>query len=278
MGYLFQILSVFSFGAGNVLWKFLGGTTNIFHVIAVRSFLTTFLFLILWLIEFDLKGTSFDYTFTIVLCAISFWGLYFFNLSIRNSKATFTVTVAGLNSMFGIITGILVFNEHPSTYFYFALLLVFVGLFLLEENSIRQLSIGNLYALLAAMIWGSTFALFKIPIQRIGTTSFSFLLEATVFGMSGILLTKSLIDKNQRIRLKKSEFKILFFLAFTTFLGVNLFSQAVQLIPITQIALISSFTPVVSIILSRLLLKESITLKQGIGIGLINLGIIGAQL
>jgi len=278
MGYLYQILSVFSFGTGNVLWKFLGPSTNIFHVIAIRSLFTSFLFLILWLVDFNINGSVTDYILAIGLCAISFWGLFFFNLSMRKTTATFTVTVAGLNSLFGIITGIIVFNEQPDIFFYLALILVFIGLYLLEENSYRQLTFGNLYALLAAIIWGSTFALFKIPVQTIGATSFSFLLEATVLTMSGILLIPTLIKKEDKTPLKKSELIILFFLAITTFLGVNLFSHAVQLVPVTQIALISSFTPVVSLILSRLLLKESITLKQGIGIGLINLGIIGVNL
>lgn len=179
MGYLFQILSVFSFGTGNVLWKFLGPSTNIFHVIAIRSLFTSFLFLILWLVDFNINGSVTDYILAIGLCAISFWGLFFFNLSMRKTTATFTVTVAGLNSLFGIITGIIVFNEQPDIFFYLALILVFIGLYLLEENSYRQLTFGNLYALLAAIIWGSTFVLFKLPVQTIGATSFSFFLSGS---------------------------------------------------------------------------------------------------
>ena len=226
MGIILQILSVVSFSLGNVLWKLFHVKSNIFTIISKRSFITALLFLVAVLISDSWQATLFKpYLTAIALSIISFWGLYFYNLSIRILKAGQTTTVTGLTSFFGVVTSIIVYQESFNITLIFVSLLIVSGLFLIEDKFTFKWSKGTLYAIIAAFIWGTTFALFKIPVEQIGSLQFSFVLECCVFVESALIV---LFSKNKsNYKLSKKELIIVALLAITTFSGVLLYNLSV---------------------------------------------------
>jgi drug/metabolite transporter (DMT)-like permease len=151
--------------------------------------------------------------------------------------------------------------------------LVIVGLFLLEgKKPILKWSKGTNYALIASFFWGTSFALFRIPIEKIGSVNFSFSLEFTVCIMA--ILIGFFTKEKQNSKVSKQAVYTIIVLALLGYLGVVFYNKAITIIPVSTLSIMGTFTPVITIIISHIYLKEKFTKNQYIGIS----NIIGATL
>ena len=269
------------FGIANCLWIFpLKDMTNT-KIILVRSFLTTIFFGILLLInlQFEIPFLGkipdnlkiINFVYVILICAFSYFGLFFFSLSLKETKVSLAVPVSSIGAIFGIITAIVVYNESFSVNKIFSGLMFFIGLMFINESAINQkfkLSKGIIYNLLAAFFWGISFSLFRLCVNWLGATLFSFVLEITVFLMS--IITFKFFNPNDTFlnfkNVSVTSFKFVMLLAILVFIGVLSNSLAFYLLPVNEMSLLGVFTEVISIIFAFLVLKEKITLNQKVGI------------
>lgn len=264
-GILYQLLSMFSFGAGNVVWKIPQKTLGVFKIITIRTIVTVLLIGTLMVFNNAYNGTLNDWLFAILISAISFLGLAFYNLSLKTTTVSQSITVTSAGALFGVITSIIAYGEKPSWKLLIALVLIVVSLFFIENKKpIFKWSKGTFYALLAAFFWGTTFALFRIPAESIGSINFSFVLELTVLCCAIIALVFTKPNKpNEQPTLKTYLTVIL--IGCLGFLGVVFYNKAVVLIDVSTLSVMGAFTPIISIIISHIVLKERFNTLQYVG-------------
>jgi len=274
-GYLYQLSSMLSFGISNLLWKYPQQDMPVYKIITLRSMLTTLLFGVLAYYLAEGESSLYGWFLAIGISAVSFWGLLFYNLALKHSTVCQSITVTSASAIFGVATSIIAYNEPLTLNLLIALSLIILGLFFLEKKKpILKWGKGTFYALLAAFFWGTTFALFRLPINELGGLRFSFSLEATVCLSALILmLFNKQKEKNNKIQTPKKvittqSYLIIVLLAILCFGGVFFYNKAVLLAPVSELSVMGSFTPVITIIASHLLLKERFKPIQYLGMAL----------
>lgn len=110
-GILYQLISMFSFGTGNVLWKLPQKSFGVFQIILLRTTISVILIGGLALYISDFKGALNDWLFAFIVSAISFLGLAFYNLSIKYSTVSQSITITSIGALFGVLTSAITYNE-----------------------------------------------------------------------------------------------------------------------------------------------------------------------
>ena len=272
-GFIYSLISMFSFGIGNLLWKVPQKSLPIYKIITIRSFITTSLFLITILLYSSFSINLNGWLIAIGISAFSFFGLFFYNVSLKHTQVSQSITITSVGAVFGVLTSLIVYNEVFSWYLVGSLTLIVLGLFLLEDKKpILKWSKGTNYALLASFFWGTSFALFRIPIEKIGSVNFSFSLEFTVCLMA--ILIGLFTKEKQKNKISKQAIYTIVVLAILGYLGVVFYNKAITIIPVSTLSIMGTFTPVITIIISHIYLKEKFNKNQYLGIA----SIIGASL
>jgi drug/metabolite transporter (DMT)-like permease len=273
-GIIYQLISIFSFGTSNVLWKFPQKYFSVFKIIVIRTLVSVVLFSIVAIIFHEQKGELSDWIGALIIGFTSFLGLVFYNMSLKNSKVSHTITVTSISALFGVLTAIILYNEKFTWNLGVSFFLIVTGLFLLgSKKPILHWGRSTFYAILAAIFWGITFALFKIPVEAIGSYNFSLVLECAV--LVGALLL--LMGESNQKSSHQPDIKTYLIIACTGvlgFFGVLFYNLAVARVPISTLSVMGVFTPVISIVISHLILQERFTVLQYVGMGCTLTGVV----
>jgi uncharacterized membrane protein len=273
-GIFYQLLSMFSFGTSNVLWKFPQKSIPVFKIIVLRTIVSVLLFGVVAYLFGEVKGNISDWLVAIVISLVSFLGLVFYNLSIKESKVSHTITVTSTSAVFGVFTALIAYDEEPKLVLLLSLSLIVIGLFLLESKKQHfNLSRSTFFAILAAFFWGTTFALFRIPVEAIGNYNFSLVLESSV--LLGALLLYFSFKRGKPTHVPTTRtYLTIVSIGILAFLGVLFYNLAVVKVDVSTLSVIGAFTPVISIVLSHILLKEKFTFIQYLGMICTLIGVI----
>lgn len=267
-GIFYQLISMFSFGTGNVLWKLPQKSFGVFKIIVLRTSVSVTLIGGLAFFTSTFKGNLNEWIIAIIISAISFLGLVFYNLSIKYSTVSQSITITSMGAVFGVITSAIAYSEVIKWNLWISLIIIIVGLFFLENKKpILKWSKGSYYALLAAFFWGTTFALFRIPANALGEVNFSFVLEFTVLNCALIGLffqkqTKHVFSPTTKTYLIIATIGVL------GFIGVLFYNLAVTIVDVSVLSVMGAFTPVISIGISHVILNERFKSIQYAGMGL----------
>lgn len=280
-GILFISLSILSFGVGNCLWVWPLKRLNFLQVIILRSFLTAVLFAGLIVVSFitdfpePLKDDHManvpaltEVLSAVAICGFSYFGLYFYTRSLKEEKVGIAVPVSSINSLFGVLFGILVLNE-PFSYLLLVLVLAFAfAIYLIDYKPVKTFSLSNgvMYNLAAAFFWGVGFAMFVFPVKAIGVLFFSFLLETTVCIFSIALYRM----QAGRWFFALSEIDIpILLLAVAGFGGVIFYNYSLLYLPVSMISALNALVPAVSVVISSIVLRERLRALQYVGVMII---------
>ena len=208
IGFVQKIIGSLFFLISGLLWKKLLTKKLNYHVIFYRT-LSSLFFILLLIIIYHFYGIEsysvkvlyeaslWDWTFTIGLCAFSYWGLYFYTTAIQNGRYSFVTPLSGVTVLFSFFTSVFIYNESLTLLKCTALLFIIGGLLYHQKDKFINIQISKevLFILLSSIFWGISFVLYLIPIKKFGVLNFSFILEFCVF-MSTVLL---LITKDKKI-------------------------------------------------------------------------------
>ena len=256
---------MFSFGTGNVLWKLPQRSLRVFNIISLRTLVSLTLIggIMLYLNQF--QGSLSDWFWAVIISVFSFLGLAFYNLSIKYSTVSQSITTTSISALFGVLTSVLLYDESISWNLILSMILIVLSLFLLEDKKpMFKWSKGTFFALLAAFFWGTTFALFKIPVQSIGEINFSFVLELTVL-VSAFIFGRFFKGAKPKENPTMKTYLIIGLIGILGFIGVVSYNIAVILIDVSVLSIMGAFTPIISIVLSHIILKERFKTIQYLG-------------
>ena len=138
---------MFSFGTGNVLWKLPQKSFGVFKIISLRTIVSVTLVGSLMLYNNQYVGNLNDWLIAYAFSALSFLGLAFYNLSIRHSTVSQSVTTTSISALFGVTISVLLYKESITWNLIVSLTLIVIGLFLLEgKKPLLKWSKGTVYA------------------------------------------------------------------------------------------------------------------------------------
>lgn len=275
-GLFWLVMSQISFGITNVLWKKPQEKTGTLSLIIARSFCTLLIFGIISLSRGDLQKLDFFLLSKIVfLCAINYFGLFFYLKSIKEKQVSEVLGLGKMGTIIGVLIGYFYYDEKISLPVFVAIVLSLLGPILIDGFLNRgkfKISKAFIFANLSVIFWSSDF-FYKNSVQKVGPFLFSFILEVTVFSLSFILLKVNREELTiSPLRNFKNEFS---FLVILGFLGIYGSIHAVKDLPVTLFAMLGLLYPLTTFLVSRIYLKEKLEASQWIGI---ILGIIGSLL
>lgn len=279
--YLFGLISAFCFGISNVYWKTAGKFNSFSNIVFFRGIIATTCFAITWFIlansnnntslTINTGATFLQYIKTILLCLICSLGLVFYLLSLNYSPVSISVPLSSIN-IFSILTAVFILGETFKTIYFASFALALAGILLSQSFKMEkgQWNKGATFALLASLVWGTTYALFKFSASWIGAIPLAFILECsvTITAFVWMVFSKSVPSKRNEY-LSTKNIKHYFILATLLVGGTLFFNLAIQQIPVLVINILGNFTLVVSISVGMLVYKERLSIKQLAGIGLV---------
>lgn len=280
MGGIFVIVSSLFFGFSNAYWKRATSDLPFFIIIFCRGLITTSIFGILWLLDFNfgffspyvgpLQQFNLEQLFiTVLMCLLSGFGLFFFVKSMQGGVVNLVAPLSSLN-IFGLLTATFVLGEPWKKSYWLPIIIMTLGLVILffakatlKLNSTQKKALS--YGLLSALIWGFDYTLFKIPIKWMGVLPFSFLLELSITLFSYFLI----IGYKFRIRdyVLNAKFIINTLILSICLLGGSMFIHLAYLnTTIAQINFFAQSQLIFTLIFGAFLYKEKMVFRQYLGI------------
>lgn len=275
-GYLAQFISMLAFSLSNVLWRYPLRKLSPAAAILFRSFFSVgFFVIVLHLNNGFYFASGLLVLQTLLICLISFFGLYFFNIALTKDSTTATVIATTATFIFGHLTTIFLLKEKPTETAYLGMFIILAGIVLSDWHHIKKakLSKAILFGGLASLFWGLTFPLLSEPSKSLGFMQTGFILEISVLVMAflGFLFTKtknSLVPKNVIQNLP-----ILILLGCLAGTAVVFQTYTYTQIPVHIAGAISASTHLLSIFFAFLLFKEKAHINNYFGAGLATIGI-----
>lgn len=291
MSLLFQLLSILGFSFGNSLWHNPVLKLPVTFIIAFKSLVTSLLFLLAIIITYKYslfndygitKNISelnfFDVIYGVGLCAISYWGLYFFNQSLKHTKSGITITVSSAGTIIGFLTAIFIYNEKLSFINILSSIIATFGLWCLEKLNPAFFKLkftrGMLFGLLSMLFWRIG-GLFPLVINKIGVLQFSLVLEFTVFTISAVMFLLSKKKKDLCYDNVKPFITIILLIALSNFCGILGNHMALKFTSFVNYTILGFLAPIVTFSISILFYKEKYSLIQYIGFIIMIFGGIG---
>lgn len=278
---LITILGHISYGTTNVLWKNPRNELGTLPLIIIRSLCCFLIFLVSYFVLTGLQiipttqFTWIDLVQTAGICAVNYFGLFFFLQSMKHTQVSNTIGFGKIGLIIGVATGYFFYGEEISALKIFLCIVVLIGVSLIEmsgRTSKRSfLSKGLLYTVLAKIFWSTAY--FYVPfIDKLGPVLFCAVLEFTVCTLSCILflMNPTKIDFKNITPTTKKEIGLLIFLGT---LGTFCLNFALANMSIILFAIIGLIEPVLGLLISKFYHKESLSRYQKIGI---TLGILSA--
>ncbi|MBH1960710.1 MAG: DMT family transporter [Flavobacteriia bacterium] len=274
------IMGHLAYGTTNVLWKNPRNDLGTLPLIIIRSFACMIIFGTGYFILTGLKViptpdfTWLDIVQTMGICAVNYFGLYFYLKSMKYTQVSNTIGFGKIGLIIGIAIGYFVYNEELSALKIILSIAVLAGVWLIDSAARQQSAIiskGLIFTILSKIFWASAY--FYVPfINKLGPMLFCVVLEITVCALSCLLyLSKpTKVDLKNISRRTKYELGLLIILGTT---GTFCLNFALGSISIILFAIIGLIEPVIGLGISKIYHKESLTRMQQAGIAL---GIIAA--
>lgn len=291
IGLLYALISALCFGISNAWWKKAVAGDDFSRIVFYRGLLAVSLFGLCWLLLHN-SGVSpllvrtetaplSAWLLAVLLCIGCSFGLLFYLSSLRYAPVSIAVPLSSVN-VFSILTAVFILRENFRPVYYLCFLLAGSGAWLLSKNTNRSDTggyQGYLYAVLAALFWGTTYALFWYPARWLGAIPLAFLLETCVVLLALVWnLIQAPTDMKIYRRPSITSFGHYAFLSFLLVGGTLFFNLAIQLTDVLLLNLTGNFSLITSVLLGWWLLRERIGRRTWAGIGLLLASLLLSQL
>ncbi|MBD3280152.1 EamA family transporter [Candidatus Dojkabacteria bacterium] len=282
---ILAVVAMFGFGISNGISKKYAQAVGPLRLITYPRVLVVGGLFILSVVSW--QNVTFDWKYIglgIFTIAISYFGLFFFNKSIEVGKVGVAVPVTAGRIIISAMVGVMFLEDSLNLLQFMSIFLVTFGIALLsldfrqlKNSNILNIESGVPYAVLAALFWGASMPFFGYFGNKVGVVFFAFLTELTVFSQS-IVHTKlrgmKVVVARKRL---KENITGLAFIGVCTLIASLSVTAGFATGKVGIVAAISGSSPVISVLVARLLFKELLEPKQYIAIFLVVAGIVGTS-
>lgn len=262
-----------SYGVTNTLWKNPRDILGTLPLIIFRSFFSFCIFIsgyyifTYWNVLQTKSFSSIDLLETFGICAINYFGLFFFLKSLKHTQISNTIGFSKVGLIQGIAIGYFFYHEKISLLKIFICILILIAIFLIEKtikNKPKKMSKGLIFTILSRFFWASAF--FFVPfIESLGILLFCAVLEFTVFALSIVLylFNPIKINFNNIDRNIKIEMILLVVLGVVGTLSLN---YAIVNVSVIIFAFMGLIEPIIGLLISRFYHNEKLDIYQIFGI------------
>lgn len=288
LGFTALFAAGFIFGLTDVVLKKIQTNDNTLIILISRSLVSVVGLLIIYVLSIPFSNLLLEWKLSVphpdlscipiavLLCAISYFGLFFFMQALKYKSASETVGLNKIELIIAIVIGVFLYKENISVPKIICILLIVMGVFMLERSTSEKrtgiITKGLFYILLARICW-SVGLLFIPLIKALGVLLFSLIMESVVLLLSIIIY----LFKYRSIRIQKwnakSIMKPIVLIGILGIAGEILANISRANLPVILLALLSLSTPITVLLLAQWKLHERLGKIQWLGIGL---GILGS--
>jgi drug/metabolite transporter (DMT)-like permease len=283
---LSALVTLFCFGLSNGMQKRHVLSLGSIRMIAYRAAIIVVCLIAVNIAFWERINWRWEYIlFGATVAAVSYFGLYFVSRGMEYGKVGVIVPISSARVLVASLVGLFFLNERLSGLQWFMLLLTVGGVVLssinisdFKDSKIFSWQSGIPYALLAALFWGCTFALFGIPSAMIGALFFSLILEAVV-GIVAVIQGKL---QGQKIAITRKEFqenwKGMLIIGLIGAIGSVFLNVGYATGQVSIVTAVSSASPLIATLYGRIVYGEQLSRQQYLAVILIVFGIIGLSL
>ena len=281
---LVTILGHLFYGTTNVMWKNPRNEMGTLPLIITRSFFSFLIFLISFfaLTNSGLittpKITFWDLLSTAAICAVNYFGLFFYLKSLKHAPVSSTIGFGKVSLIIGVLSAYFLYDEEISTVKIIMCIIVLIGVTFIERAArigSAVMSKGLMYSILCKLFWGTSY-LFVPFIDKLGPILFCVVLEFIVCTLSCLLLigSRSKFPSHTVSRRTKFEIGILVVLGTGGTFCLNFALANISILLFATLALIE---PILGLIISKIYHKERLTPLQyaGVWMGIVAAFVLG---
>jgi drug/metabolite transporter (DMT)-like permease len=277
LGILCGLVAMFCLGIGDSIVRKsitqLGAAQSLFY----RNLVISILLGAVVLSASHFRPTVPQLLFAIGIGVLAYLPVLFVYKAFKIGKMGVVKPVASAYIVFTALFSFIIFSEQPTLAQWVGIVALLIGVVLisvdfdeLRNSELLKVSSGVPFALLAAVSWGLTFALYKIPIGALGAIPASFIVETMIFTCSALyLLTTRTWKKPSRSSLVQ--------LTLVGILGATAsiaFNFGVQYAGAGIVAALVGSNALVTTIYARIIDHETLTFKQYASVSIIILGVV----
>jgi drug/metabolite transporter (DMT)-like permease len=279
------LLGPIGYGVANVLNKITGNAVGTDRSVFLQTSFAAIFATVATIIFFSFGEVNVEwYLIAFSIGLAGYFPLFFFIKAITTGKAGVVVPIVDLATVVALVCTYIFFGQTVSNVGLFFVVMILLGVVLLsikvrdfKQSKIFDLRSGVFYAIVAAVLWGSSYFLWSLPTSVIGPFVTSIILEIGTCTAS--LITILLIKQEKFVgTIPKNIWLVGALVGFCGFLGtfgINLSISQVGA-PITFAVL--GARPAVSALVSYFYFKESLNLKQIFAMLIIMIGVAGVAL
>lgn len=271
---LVTILGHLCYGTTNVMWKNPRNEMGTLPLIITRSCCSFLIFLTSYFVLTNLeiiptpKITFWDLLSTAGICAVNYFGLFFYLKSLKHAPVTSTIGFSKVSLIIGVLSAYFLYDEEISNLKIFLCIIVLIGVTLIERaarigpNTV--ISKGLLYSILSKIFWGTAY-LYVPFLDTLGPILFCVVLEFVVFTMSCLLLlgSRGKFPTHKISRRTRFEIGILVVLGTGGTFCLNFALANISILLFATLALIE---PILGLIISKIYHKEKLSPLQYAGV------------
>lgn len=270
---LITILGHLCYGTTNVMWKNPRNEMGTLPLIITRSFFSFLIFLFSFIALTNLglltapKITFRDLLSTAGICAVNYFGLFFYLKSLKHAPVSSTIGFGKVSLIIGVLSAYFLYDEEISALKIGMCIIVLIGVTFIERAArigSAVMSKGLMYSILCKLFWGTSY-LFVPFIDKLGPILFCVVLEFIVCTLSCLLLlaSRSKFPSHTVSRRTKFEIGILVLLGTGGTFCLNFALANISILLFATLALIE---PILGLIISKIYHRERLTPLQYAGV------------
>lgn len=278
IGIIFGIFTMISFGVQDFLMAKISRYIGSFRTSLWFVLLSFVVFIILALFLFTDSGIN---PFMIVLLIatgfVSVTAILSFTKGLEIGNISIIATIGNTWGAVTALLGFLILGQRISSFQILDICIIIIGTVLVSLNlkdifklNPNKIHVGLKYAFIAAITFGLYFFLLSFLTKALGWFDTAFLVTIPIILF---LLLYGTLTGN-KLRVKKSRMPLLFLIGLLSIVGLLSYNLGVTYNYTDIVAPVSSASPLVTIILASLFLKERLTNSQKIGVFLILIGLV----
>jgi drug/metabolite transporter (DMT)-like permease len=287
---IFGIIAMLGYGLGNAISKKAAVRLSPQKTIFYSTFVSAAILAVVLLHEIFCKhspgiSTKQPGLYILLAILISIFGYIppmFFYKALKTGKVGIITPVANSGFIFTVILALIFLGDRMNALQFAAIVVVFAGIILvsLEPNGLKlkdifRLANGVHYAIIACLLWGITFFLFKITTAALGAITNAFIIEATVAAAAAA----HMLFSKESFRLpEKSLRPSLFFIGLFIAIGTLFYNLGISQDNVSIVAAFVAAGPAVTIVYGRFVFRERLTCLQYLGALVTLAGIIALSL
>ena len=270
---LITILGHLCYGTTNVMWKNPRNEMGTLPLIITRSFFSFLIFLFSFIALTNLglltapKITFRDLLSTAGICAVNYFGLFFYLKSLKHAPVSSTIGFGKVSLIIGVLSAYFLYDEEISALKIVMCIIVLIGVTFIERAArigSAVMSKGLMYSILCKLFWGTSY-LFVPFIDKLGPILFCVVLEFIVCTLSCLLLLASRSKFPSQTVSRRTKFEIGILVVLGTG-GTFCLNFALANISILLFATLALIEPILGLIISKIYHRERLTPLQYAGV------------